>query len=402
MYNVINLPQQINISTDGTDENNYLYTANGQKLMKQTRTDFAVEQTVDYIGNFVYEDGTLKYILTDEGRVIVNTKRTYEYQYSLKDHLGNTRITFNQNGEIIQEDAYYPFGMKMNGLCYETGTDYKNKYLYNGKEMQDDFGLDWYDYGARFYDPQIGRWHSVDPLSEVSRRWSPNSYCYNYPMRFIDPDGMFVDDYFDKLTGKSLGTDGAKTNNIRLIDTKTYEKFKDSENKQFELQKEGNSELLSEYRASGKVVSKVVGEGIANHYLDELQASGEFPKNIDINVKELKTENANIDFDAKSNKYVITMNDSSFGHPFQNASDIKNELVHEFKGHGPDVFNQTTKGAKVQEYTSQKKAISAQINHSSFKSTSRAFKNELLFNYGPSSPGAYGNILTKEQLLKLK
>jgi hypothetical protein len=81
--------------------------------MKQTRIENAVEQTVDYIGNFVYEDGTLKYILTGEGRVVVNSGGTYEYQYFLKDHLGNTRVTFNQNGQIIQEDAYYPFGMKM-------------------------------------------------------------------------------------------------------------------------------------------------------------------------------------------------------------------------------------------------------------------------------------------------
>jgi len=140
----------------------------------------------------VYEDNVLKYILTGEGRVMVNSGGTYEYQYFLKDHLGNTRITFNQNGEIIQEDAYYPFGMKMNGLCYETGTDYRNKYLYNGKELQDDFGLDWYDYGARFYDPQIGRWHSVDPLAEKYPGLSPFIYAGNNPVIFIDPDGREI------------------------------------------------------------------------------------------------------------------------------------------------------------------------------------------------------------------
>jgi len=190
-YNYLNLPQQLNMNPDGTDEINYLYTANGQKLMKQTRIENAVEQTVDYIGNFVYEDNVLKFILTGEGRVLVNSGGTYEYQYSLKDHLGNTRITFNQNGQIIQKDAYYPFGMQMNGLCYETGEDYKNKYLYNGKELQDEFGLDWYDYCARFYDAELGRFHIVDPRAESYYSWSPYNYVGGNPLIRVDEYGEF-------------------------------------------------------------------------------------------------------------------------------------------------------------------------------------------------------------------
>jgi RHS repeat-associated protein len=92
---------------------------------------------------------------------------------------------------IIQVTDYYPFGLAMAENSYENVLETENKYKYNGKELQDDLDLNWYDYGARMYDPEIGRWHVVDPMSEITRGVSPFNYTLNNPIRFFDWNGNF-------------------------------------------------------------------------------------------------------------------------------------------------------------------------------------------------------------------
>jgi RHS repeat-associated protein len=134
----------------------------------------------------------------------------------------------------MDEANYYPYGLVMDGISGRASGSFENKYLYNGKELQhNEFstgrGLEWYDYGARMYDPQIGRWHVIDPLAEKSRRYSPFNYALNNPVLLIDPDGMMAappDWYIDDRTGKVLGQDGAQTNNVRLIDSRDFDEVK--------------------------------------------------------------------------------------------------------------------------------------------------------------------------------
>ncbi len=113
---------------------------------------------------------------------------TGNYYYYLKDHLGNNRITYHYTGSapvIDQEVEYYPFGS-----MFTANNLQNNLYLYNGKELNNEF-FENYDYGVRFYDPQIGRFTTLDPKAELGRRWSPYTYAFDNPMRFIDPDGMW-------------------------------------------------------------------------------------------------------------------------------------------------------------------------------------------------------------------
>ena len=84
--------------------------------------------------------------------------------------------------------------------------------MYNGKELDTDFGLDWYHYGFRMYDPAIGRFSSIDPLASDFASWSPYNYVLGNPIRLVDPDGRVPEDIIIRISNKPIGT-----TQIRLI-----------------------------------------------------------------------------------------------------------------------------------------------------------------------------------------
>ncbi len=222
-YDHNNMPLVIQ-NSDGTITNTYAW--DGTKRRRVVKEGAQTLSDECYYGDLVVENGQPLRILHAEGYVDVSGMPVFNYH--LKDHLGNVRAVISSSygpGAYTQTQAsdYYPFGMAhtveissvKNGKAMEAvrvdprETDESktftrsNAYLYNGKEEQPMPGK-WLDYGARFYDAQLGRWHSVDPMSEISRKWSPYSYCYNNPIRFVDPDGMVVDNFYYDQYGNQV------------------------------------------------------------------------------------------------------------------------------------------------------------------------------------------------------
>ncbi|WP_353483870.1 DUF6443 domain-containing protein [Haliscomenobacter sp.] len=206
-YNHLNLPslfEELNNSgtvVAGGKRISITYDASGSKLKKATSGGATGENyTLYYLGGIEYRDGLPESISHSEGRVYNTSSTTtasWRYEYAIRDHLGNMRLMFadlDGNGvvgstEVLQENHYYPFGMNMEGPWLNNLATKDSRYQYNGKELNDDFGLNWSDYGARWYDASVGRWNAPDPHSDNYGPFSPYNYVLNSPLNVIDPDG---------------------------------------------------------------------------------------------------------------------------------------------------------------------------------------------------------------------
>jgi RHS repeat-associated protein len=247
-YNELNLPSRVWFGGDNYID--YLYDANGVKLRKEVYVNKENTTSTDYVGNIAYTDGAFDYLITGEGRV-TKPSGNFVYEYHLKDHLGNTRVAFEATSStslnVTQRVDYYPFGLQFKSKLSGTSN---NKYLYNGKEMQDDViitaSLNWLDYGARFYDPQIGRWTTPDPLAEKYFHATPFNYVENNPVSRIDPDGRYWNSQADEdIANKQIDALWKRSEDLRNQEKKLNKQIANLKNDKNLSEKERNEQIAS-------------------------------------------------------------------------------------------------------------------------------------------------------------
>ncbi len=147
-----------------------------------------------------------------------------DFHFFVRDHQGSVTAVIGRES-TEQRTRYYPFGGLMTQDCTGEGVSADK---YTGKRLDRMHGLDWYDFGARQYDPVYGRFAGIDPLCEKYPHLSPYAYCGNDPVNFVDPTGMIIEENsleeWERLKGIIENKMNSLSASINNIYTKAYKK----------------------------------------------------------------------------------------------------------------------------------------------------------------------------------
>lgn len=408
-YSVLGTPAMIAYGNGNTTE--YIYDADGTKLKTTWKTRAAnalcsmvaaeetgaeaetddgilsiqasvpsacVENSREQVGPFIFTDGKLEWVLFDGGFCLLSGQYT-AYCYYVCDHLGSVREVVSDAWNV-QRNGYYAYGGPYGD--WNTNADVQPlKFL--GKEWDHQHGLDLYDFGARLYDPAVGRWTTMDPLCEKYYSVSPYAYCHNNPVNRIDPDGR--DDYYS-VGGQFLFRDSKKTDRIIIRDLVSYSTKQqgwefgpnpDTPIEQTVLSAEAYSKIftniLSEmkdvdiYLLHNQSVSVVVSP---NDY--DIESTFNDPYSAFSSEGVVNAATQHLNGVKKITACINYLGASDNRKLFATLSNVQNLLgVHEYIGHG----------VKGWSGSNHKLVYKNQFKHPSWKRTTGYFKRQELSNY---------------------
>ncbi|MEM1338968.1 MAG: DUF6443 domain-containing protein [Bacteroidota bacterium] len=274
-YNHLNLPTKITVTGSNAGTIDYVYDASGAKLKKTVSTGTVTE----YAGNHVYENGALQFFNHPEGYVAPDGQGGYDYVYQYFDNVGNVRLSYTDNNgtlEIIEENNYYPFGLKHKGyneVISPLGNSAANKWKYNSSELENALGLNMYEMEMRHYDPAIGRWSTLDPITHHSL--SPYNGYENNPIFWADPNGanVIVKDGGDHIT--FTGADAVDAFNILTdCDDDCQKKKKEAKKNREDAHKRMNQAMAAAHQP-GAFTAAMRGGDIFNPTQEDIDSEKE-------------------------------------------------------------------------------------------------------------------------------
>jgi len=322
-YNHLNLPKQVTFSGGNIQ---YKYDATGIKQKKIVSTGI----TTLYGGNFIYEGTSgyedLQFFNHAEGYVEPNGS-SFDYVYQYKDHLGNVRLSYadsdgngsiNASTEIIEENNYYPFGLKHKG--YNSNVISEDKYhTFQGQEEEKELGKNTYAFQWRDYDPAIGRFSKTDRFSEKYYSTSPYGFSKNSPIFFreIKGDSINVSEIYRKVDGEYVNKTQKEAFEF-FANTKVGKKFLSH------FASKGQEVAGVKYNSNGKYHN----EGIDLNYGNKPTGYNTADTSVGQGNNRKPDENGRfqitVNLGAESNKYesLLTVVHETFIHADRDAKDI--------------------------------------------------------------------------------
>ncbi|WP_422349038.1 DUF6443 domain-containing protein [Flagellimonas sp.] len=283
-YNHLNLPTSIAINS-GTIT--YIYDATGIKQKKLASLGGNTTVT-EYAGNYIYSGNgnttQLEFLSHAEGYITPSgVQGSYDYVYQYKDHLGNIRLSFVDNNgttEIVEENNYYPFGLKHKGYneaVSELGNDVAQRWKFGDEEFEEDLDKNTVAYQWRDYDPAIGRFNKIDRFAEDYVGISPYGFTANNPIQFreIAGDSILVTvrtrGANNQVVEQNLYWDQDQNGNYAFIDTSSGNTYQGSDQFVSDLTA-GLNDLMNGGQVGHDLVSQLAGD--QNKSVEILKSGG--------------------------------------------------------------------------------------------------------------------------------